>query len=128
MAEYPKFCPQRPFVASEGFFYGKNAIIPSMSNERLRPTRFIWQRLDNIERLLADLRTGIEHMAQQTVVKHSEFEQIKYQVASFAEGMTELENRVKALEKRNSLEQWVFRQVGTVLLVALAAFLATRFF
>jgi len=98
-----------------------------MGNERVRPTRFIWQRLDNIERHLADLRKGVELMAQQTVVRHSEFEQLKYQVASFAEGMTELENRVKTLEKRNSTEQWVLRQLWLIGLVMLAAFLASRF-
>ena len=98
-----------------------------MSNERIRPTRFIWQRLDNIERLLADLRKGIELMAQQTVVRQSEFEQLKYQVASFAEGMNDLESRVVLLEKRNNLEQWVIRQLWLVGLVVLVAFLASRF-
>lgn len=97
-----------------------------MSNERLRPTRFIWQRLDNIERLLADLRKGIELMAQQTVVRQSEFEQIKYQVSSFAEALNELEARVIALEKRNNLEQWVLRQVWLILLVILAGYIVSR--
>lgn len=98
-----------------------------MGNERVKPTRFIWQRLDNIERLLADLRNGVERMAIQTVVKQSEFEQIKYQVASFAEGMKELEDRVISLEKRNNLEQWVLRQIWLILLVILAAYIVTRF-
>lgn len=88
--------------------------------------RFIWQRLDNIERLLADLRKGIELMAQQTVVRQSEFEQIKYQVSSFLESLGELENRVSALEKRNNLEQWVLRQVWLILLVILAAYIVSR--
>lgn len=92
-----------------------------------RGRRFIWQRLDYIELALVDLRKAVEKMAVQTVVKQSEFEQIKYQVASFAEGMNELEERVLVLEKHNSLERWVFRQVGTVLLVILAAYLVTRF-
>lgn len=109
-----------------GFFYAKNAIIPIMSNERIRPRRFIWQRLDNIERLLADLRKGIELMAQQTVVRQSEFEQIKYQVSSFAEALNELEDRVIALEKRNNLEQWVLRQVWLILLVILAGYIVSR--
>lgn len=98
-----------------------------MGNERVRPTRFIWQRLDNIERLLADLRKGVELMAQQTVVRQSEFEQIKYQVASFAEALNDLETRVIILEKRNSTEQWVLRQLWLIGLVMLAAFLASRF-
>lgn len=97
-----------------------------MSNERIRPRRFIWQRLDNIERLLADLRKGIELMAQQTVVRQSEFEQIKYQVSSFAEALSELEDRIVSLEKRNNLEQWVLRQVWLILLVILAGYIVSR--
>jgi len=99
-----------------------------MSADRVKPLRFIWQRLDRIELLLADLRRGIELMAQQTVVRQSEFEQIKYQVASFAEGMRELENRVIALERHNSSVRLWTRVIGQVLLATLAAFLATRFF
>lgn len=117
-----------PFLASEGFLFAKNAIIPLMRISERDGKRFVWQRLDYIELVLIDIKKAIEKMAIQTVVKQSEFEQIKYQVASFAEGLTELEKRVKALEKRNSMEQWIFRQVGTVLLVALAAFFASRFF
>lgn len=98
-----------------------------MSLERLKPRRFIWQRLDHIEMVLVDLRKALETMAIQTVVKQSEFEQIKYQVASFAEGMAELERRVMALEKRNSLEQWVLRQIWVVALVVLVAYIASRF-
>jgi len=102
--------------------------MPLMNAERVKPLRFIWQRLDRIELLLADLRRGVELMAQQTVVRQSEFEQIKYQVASFAEGMRELENRVIALERHNSLVRLWTRSIAQVLLAALAAFLATRFF
>lgn len=101
--------------------------MPRMDDYRLPARRFIWQRLDHIELALVDLRKAVEKMAIQTVVKQSEVEQIKYQVASFAEGMRELENRVITLEKHNSLERWVFRQVGTILLVVLAAYLVTRF-
>lgn len=98
-----------------------------MNLERVKPLRFIWQRLDGIELVLVDLRRAIEKMAIQTVVKQSEFEQIKYQVASFAEGMAELELRVMALEKRNSMEQWVLRQIWVVVLVVLVAYIASRF-
>lgn len=98
-----------------------------MNLERVKPLRFIWQRLDHIEFVLVDLRRAIEKMAIQTVVKQSEFEQIKYQVASFAEGMAELELRVMALEKRNSMEQWVLRQIWVVVLVVLVAYIASRF-
>lgn len=98
-----------------------------MSLDRVKPRRFIWQRLDHIELVLIDLRKAIETMAIQTVVKQSEFEQIKYQVAAFAEGMAELESRVMALEKRNSLEQWVLRQIWMISVVVLVAYIASRF-
>lgn len=98
-----------------------------MSIDRVKPLRFIWQRLDHIELVLVDLRKALETMAIQTVVKQSEFEQIKYQVASFAEGMSELERRVMALEKRNSLEQWVLRQIWMISVVVLVAYIASRF-
>jgi len=98
-----------------------------MSDYGAPKRRFIWQRLDHIELVLVDLRKAIEAMAVQTVVKQSEFEQIKYQVASFSEGMKELEDRVIALEKRNYLEYWVLRQIWLILLVVLAAYLVTRF-
>lgn len=98
-----------------------------MNLERVKPLRFIWQRLDHIELVLVDLRKALETMAVQTVVKQSEFEQIKYQVASFAEGMAELERRVMALEKRNSLEQWVLRQIWMISVVVLVAYIASRF-
>jgi len=99
-----------------------------MGNERVVGRRFIWQRLDNIERLLADLRRGIELMAQQTVVRHSEFEQLKYQVASFAEALNEIEDRVLALERHNSMVRWITRLAAQILLASLAGFLASRFF
>jgi len=102
--------------------------MPLMSDSNAPKRRFIWERLDHIELVLVDLRRGIELMAQQTVVRQSEFEQIKYQVASFAEGMRELENRVIALERHNSSVRLWTRVVGQVLLATLAAFLATRFF
>lgn len=98
-----------------------------MSIDRVKPRRFIWQRLDHIDLVLVDLRKALETMAIQTVVKQSEFEQIKYQVAAFAEGMAELESRVMSLEKRNSLEQWVLRQIWLISVVILVAYIASRF-
>jgi len=69
-----------------------------MSN--LAPTgrRFIWQRLDHIELVLVDLRRGIELMAQQTVVKYSEFEQIKYRNID-KDGKIEIEPKELIKEK-----------------------------
>lgn len=89
--------------------------------------RFIWERLDDIQTDLILLRLAIEKMAIQTIVKQSELESIKYQVASLAESTIELENRVTVLEKHNSMERWIIRQVGTVALVVLIVFLVLQF-
>jgi len=91
------------------------------------PRRFIWQRLDHIELALVALHREIEKMAQQTAVRQHEFEQLKYQVAAFSEGMNELERRVGVLERRNSSEQWIIRQIGTIALVVLGAYIASWF-
>jgi len=102
--------------------------MPIMSDEQLKPRRFIWEKLDVIELLLIDLLGGIDTMVQRSVSKDTEQEQIKYQVASLAEGVVELEIRIRKLEARNSMEQWVYRQVGTILLVSLVAYLVSTFF
>lgn len=90
--------------------------------------RFIWERLEDIERALILLRIGVEKMAVQTIVRQSELEGIKYQVAALAESTVELENRVAILEKHNSMERWIIRQVGTVGLVVLAVYVASLLF
>lgn len=90
--------------------------------------RFVWQRLDQIELTLLDLKRGLEIMAEQTIIRQSEFDQIKYQIAGLAEAQTELEKRVEILEKHSSTQSWVLRQLGTILLVISAAYVASTLF
>jgi|SRR5688572_15371240 len=90
--------------------------------------RFVWQRLDIIELAILDLKRAIELMATQTMVKQNELEQIKYQVASLAEGQVELEKRIEKLESKSTLISWGFRQLATVLLVIVAAYIASIWF
>lgn len=119
--------PLRPFVAIlSGFMRSKGIIIYVKAKPEVK-RRFIWERLDDIQTDLILLRLAIEKMAIQTIVKQSELESIKYQVASLAESTIELENRVTVLEKHNSMERWIIRQVGTVALVVLIVFLVLQF-
>jgi hypothetical protein len=90
--------------------------------------RFVWQRLDLIEVALLDLKRALEIMAEQTIVKANELEQIKYQVGALSEGQVELEKRIDILEKHSSTQSWVFRQLGTIALVISAAYIASILF
>jgi hypothetical protein len=82
----------------------------------------LWAKFHELERLLNLLSEAIVIVSEQTIVRQSELESIKYQVASLAEGMGELEGRVATLEKHSSMTRWVLRQVGTVLLVAAVSY------
>jgi hypothetical protein len=99
-----------------------------MAQERSQRLRFIWQRLDDIHATVSDLKRGLELMASQTMVRQSELESIKYQVASLAEGQVELEKRIEKLENKSSLISWILRQTATVLMVIVAAYLASLWF
>jgi len=88
----------------------------------------LWGRLRDLEKNISILREGIVIMAEQTIVRQSELESIKYQVASFAEGLGEIEGRVTKLEKHNSTINWVARQLGTILLVVASAYVASIVF
>jgi chromosome segregation ATPase len=99
-----------------------------MAESRPKTPRFIWERLDKIEQSILELKRGIEIVAQQTVVRQSELESIKYQVAALAEGQVELENRIEKLEKNSTLISWGFRQLATILLVIVAAYIASIWF
>lgn len=85
----------------------------------------LWLRLHELEKSISLLGEGIVIMAESTIVRQSELEGIKYQVASFAEGLVEIESRVTRLEKHNSTISWIARQLGTVLLVVGSAYLAS---
>lgn len=98
-----------------------------MSENALQGRRFVWQRIDSLELAIIDLKGAIEKMAEQTIVRQSEFEGIKYQVATMAESQIELEKRIEILEKHSSTQSWVLRQLGTVLLVVVVAYLASIF-
>lgn len=99
-----------------------------MADSVFRSRRFIWERLDDIQRLLSDLKEAIDNMSTENFLRQSEFEQLKYQMAAISESMIELQNRVVILEKHNSTVSWITRQIGTILLVLLAAYFASIWF
>lgn len=99
-----------------------------MTEFEQKPKRFIHQRLDAIESTLLDLKRGLENMAKSTIVNTNEFEQIKYQVGSLSEALTEVEVRVSVLEKHNSMVYWIARQFGTIVLAVIIGYIVSVLF
>lgn len=52
-----------------------------------------------------------------------EFDSLKLQVASLAEGLRELGERVEELEQHKSIASWVFRQAITVAVIVVVIYL-----
>lgn len=52
-----------------------------------------------------------------------EFDSLKLQVASLAEGLREVEERVGQLEQHKSIASWVFRQAITVAVIVVIIYL-----
>lgn len=102
--------------------------MPHMDNSDHMGRRFIWQRIDTLETAILDLKEAIIQMAERVTVRQSELEGIKYQVAGLAESQVELEKRIEILEKHSSTQSWILRQLGTILLVVLAAYFASNWF
>lgn len=99
-----------------------------MADSVFRSRRFIWERLDDIQRSLSGLKEAMDNMSTEKFLRQSEFEQLKYQMAALSESMIALEGRVVILEKHNSTVSWITRQVGTILLVVLAVYFASILF
>ena len=80
---------------------------------------------DLVKALAADLnaiRLLLEIMSENPV-RPSEFETIKLQVGGLAEALRELELRVVQLEQHKSTASWVFRQIITVGMGLLLAYM-----
>lgn len=84
-----------------------------MNSENLTLRQLITERMTALEKELKALREAITVMGERPV-RHYEFENIKLQVASLAEGLNELEQRVSELEQHKSLANWLFRQAVTI--------------
>jgi len=87
-----------------------------VNNETLTLRQLITERMIALEKELRGLKEAITVMGERPV-RHYEFENLKLQVASLAEGLTELEQRVGELEQHKSLASWLFRQIVTVLVI-----------
>jgi len=113
-----------PFLGDSGRFRGRIGIITPMSDIEARVALLedtvipeMWLRFSELEKSISLIGEGVVIMAERTIIRQSELEGIKYQIASFAEGLGEIEKRVDRLEKHNSTVNWVMRQLGTILLV-----------
>lgn len=99
-----------------------------MADSVFKSRRFIWERLDDIQRSLSGLKESVDNMGGENFLRQSEFEQLKYQMGAISESMMELENRVVILEKHNSTVSWITRQIGTIVLVAASVYFASILF
>lgn len=80
---------------------------------------------DLIKGMAADLkavRLLLKTMSEEPV-KPYEFSQLKVQVGGLAEALHELEERVVQLEQHKSTASWIFRQIITVGMGLLLAYL-----
>lgn len=82
----------------------------------------ITRRAEAIEKQLAAIRAIIENMSEKPI-RNYEFENLKLQVSSLAEGLNELEQRVLGLEQHKSLASWVFRQAITIAVIVVVIYL-----
>ena len=94
-----------------------------MSNQAEKPSRFIWQKLDEIAKDIEGLRGGVELMTDEIVYRRPDIETFLYELSVLTEGLSEVELRVQKLEKYNSMVYWVARQLVTVIMVAVMIYL-----
>ena len=93
-----------------------------MNTETLSLRELIKQRTEALEKELRALRGLIEAMGDRPI-RNSEFESIKLQVHSLAEGMKELEQRVMELEKHKGLASWIARQLVTIAVIVVIVYI-----
>lgn len=84
--------------------------------------QLINQRIDELKREISSLRSVFEIMPERPV-KHYELESLKFQVASLAEGLAELEQRVIQLEQHKSTASQVLRHGIVILLTVFLVYL-----
>ena len=94
-----------------------------MNREQFTLRELLLQGFQAVNRELAEIKRAIELLAKNTTVGYHDIESLKIQVASLAEGLSELESRVVGLEKHAVLATWLTRQIVTVLVLAAAAWL-----
>lgn len=87
-----------------------------MNSETLTLRQLITERMSALEKELKSLREAITAMGERPI-RHYEFENLKLQVSSLAEGLTELEQRVIELEQHKSLASWIVRQLVTIAII-----------
>lgn len=67
-----------------------------------------------VNRELRELRRAIEILAKTTAGGYHDIEGLKIQIASLAEGLTEIEARLVLLEQHIGVQKWLVRQSLTV--------------
>lgn len=82
---------------------------------------FLLWRFETIERQLHAIRGVLETMADKPVSAR-EFDSLKLQVAGLAEGLKELEERVKALEQHKGMASWLARQALVIAVIVVIVY------
>lgn len=78
------------------------------------------RRLDALQHELKAIRVSL---MRDKVHVPPEFDNLKLQVASLAEGLRELEERIIQLEQHKSIASWIFRQAITVAVIVVIIYL-----
>lgn len=98
-----------------GLLYGKIPFVDILTLRDLINSQFgeLHQELEYIVSL-------IRKMADKSL---PELDGLKFQVSSLAEGMIDLEERVRILEQHTGLARWVARQIGTIAVIVIVVWL-----
>ena len=77
---------------------------------------FLLWRFETLEKELQVIKGLLEKMAEKPV-NPREFDSLRLQVIGLAEGLSELENRVNALEQHKSMASWLARQAAVIAVI-----------
>lgn len=86
----------------------------AMNHEQFTLRQLLAQGFQAVNRELRELTRAIENLAKSTAGSYHDIESLKIQVAGFAEGLIELEQRLVVLEQHVSTQKWLVRQSVTV--------------
>lgn len=86
----------------------------AMNTRQFTLHEILTQGFHAVNRELAEIKRAIELLAKTTTLDYHNIEALKMQVASLAEGLAELEQRLVVLEQHVGVQKWLVRQSVTV--------------
>lgn len=85
---------------------------------------YIGLTIEPLKQAVVSLGLGLARL-ENNQTPPSQIDQLKIQVASLSEGLKELERRLDQIERHDSIGQWVFRQLITVIMALIIAYLVS---